>query len=141
LETPKVILHLTSEQLRLLRDESIKTHPVEACALLFGRLIDEEAVVTRVVLTPNVLKSSVRFEVDPQTVFNAFEQADRDGLQFIGLFHSHPAPASPSAVDLKYMKLWGEAVWLILSSGDENIAAFQMIDGDVHQVALKIEEL
>jgi len=136
-----VILHLTSEQLRLLRDESIKTHPVEACALLFGRLIDEEAVVTRVVLTPNVLKSSVRFEVDPQTVFNAFEQADRDGLQFIGLFHSHPAPASPSAVDLKYMKLWGEAVWLILSSGDENIAAFQMIDGDVHQVALKIEEL
>lgn len=136
-----MILHLTSEQLRLLRDESIKTHPVEACALLFGRLIDEEAVVTRVVLTPNVLKSSVRFEVDPQTVFNAFEQADRDGLQFIGLFHSHPAPASPSAVDLKYMKLWGEAVWLILSSGDENIAAFQMIDGDVHQVALKIEEL
>jgi len=136
-----VILHLTSEQLRLLRDESRKTHPVEACALLFGRLIDEEAVVTRVVVVPNLLKSPVRFEADPQTVFNTFEQADRDRLQFIGLFHSHPAPPCPSAVDLKYMKLWGEAVWLILSSGDENMAAFQMIDGDVHEVALKIEEL
>lgn len=113
-----MILRLTGEQLRLLRNESRKAHPVEACGLLFGRLIDGETVVTRVVIMPNVLKSPVRFEADPQTVFNAFEQAERDELQFIGLFHSHPAPASPSAVDLKYMRLWGEAVWLILSSID-----------------------
>ncbi len=134
-----MILRLTSEQLRLLRDESRKNHPVEACALLFGRLIDGEAVVTRVVVMPNVLKSPTRFEADPQTVFNAFEQADRDGLQFIGLFHSHPAPASPSVVDIKYMRLWGEAVWLILSSNDGNMAAFQMINGDIHEVTLKVE--
>lgn len=134
-----MILRLTSEQLRLLRDESRKTHPVEACALLFGRLIDGETVVTRVIMIPNVLRSPVKFEADPQTVFNAFEQADRDELQFIGLFHSHPAPASPSAVDLQYMRLWGEAVWLILSSSDESIAAFQMINGDLHEVALKVE--
>ncbi len=136
-----MILLLKSEQLRLLRDKSRKTHPVEACALLFGRLINGEAVVTRVMMMPNVLKSSTRFEADPQTVFNALEQADRDGLQFIGLFHSHPAPASPSAVDLKYMGLWGEAVWLILSSSDENIAAFQIADGNLHEVALKVEAM
>ena len=134
-----MILRLTGEQLRLLRNESRKTHPVEACGLLFGRLIDGETVVTRVVIMPNVLKSPVRFEADPQTVFNAFEQAERDELQFIGLFHSHPAPASPSAVDLKYMRLWGEAVWLILSSIDGTIAAFKMTDGDLHEVSLKVE--
>ena len=134
-----MILRLTGEQLCLLRNESRKTHPVEACGLLFGRLIDGETVVTRVVIMPNVLKSPVRFEADPQTVFNAFEQAERDELQFIGLFHSHPAPASPSAVDLKYMRLWGEAVWLILSSIDGTIAAFKMTDGDPHEVSLKVE--
>lgn len=134
-----MILRLTSEQLRLLRDKSRKNHPVEACALLFGRLIDGEAAVTRVVVMPNVLKSSIRFEADPQSVFNAFEQADRDGLQFIGLFHSHPAPASPSAVDNKYMRLWGEAVWLILSSSNGNMAAFQMINGNIHKVTLEVE--
>ncbi len=134
-----MIVRLTSEQLRLLMDESRKNHPIEACALLFGRLIDGEAVVTRVVVMPNVLKSPTRFEADPQTVFNAFEQADRDGLQFMGLFHSHPAPASPSVVDIKYMRLWGEAVWLILSSNDGNMAAFQMINGDIHEVTLKVE--
>ncbi len=134
-----MILRLTSEKLRLLRDASRKSNPVEACALLFGRLIDGEAVVTRVVVMLNVLKSSIRFEADPQMVFNAFEQADRDGLQFIGLFHSHPAPASPSVVDIKYMRLWGEAVWLILSSSDGNMAAFQMIHGAIRKVNLKVE--
>jgi len=134
-----VILRLTTKQLSLLRDESRKIYPVETCALLFGKLIDREAVVTRVVVMPNVLKSSVRFEADPQTVFNTFEQADRDRLQFIGLFHSHPAPASPSAVDLKYMRLWGEAIWLILSSSDGNMTAFQMINNNLQEVPIKVE--
>lgn len=133
-----MILRLTNKQMRLLRDESKKTHPIEACALLFGKLIDGEAVVTKVVVTPNVLRSSVRFEADPQTVFNVFEQADREGLEFIGIFHSHPAPARPSAFDLQYMRLWGEAVWLILSSVDGDVAAFQMVKGDLQKVALKV---
>jgi len=55
------------------------------------------------------------------------------------LFHSHPAPAHPSAVDLQYMRLWGEAVWLILSSINSDIAAFQMKNDRVNEVALKIE--
>jgi proteasome lid subunit RPN8/RPN11 len=134
-----VILRLTNEQMRLLRDESGKIHPIEACALLFGRLINREIVVTKVVVTPNVLKSPVRFEVDPQTVFNVFEQADQEGLEFIGIFHSHPTPAHPSAFDLQYMRLWGEAVWLILSSVDGDVAAFQMVKGDLQKVALKVE--
>jgi len=125
--------------LHLLREAARKTHPVEACAILFGRLINDEAMVTKVVVAPNLLQSTVRFEIDPQTVFNAFEQAELEGLCFIGLFHSHPAPAHPSAVDLQYMRLWGEAVWLVLSSVNGGIAAFQMKNGKVNEVALKIE--
>ena len=134
-----MILRLRSQQLHLLREAARKSHPVEACAILFGRLIDDEAMVTKVVVAPNLLQSTVRFEIDPQTVFNAFEQAEREGLSFIGLFHSHPAPAHPSAVDLQYMRLWGEAVWLVLSSVNGGIAAFQMKNDKVNEVALKIE--
>ena len=134
-----MILRLRSLQLHLLRGEARKSHPVEACALLFGRLIDDEAIVTKVVVAPNLLQSTVRFEIDPQTVFNAFEQAEREGLRFIGLFHSHPAPARPSAIDLQYMRLWGEAVWLILSSINGDIAAFRMKNDKVNEIALKIE--
>lgn len=134
-----MILRLRSQQLRLLREEARKSHPIEACALLFGKLLDEEAIVTKIVVTPNVLRSTVRFEADPQMILKAFEQAEHDGLQFIGLFHPHPAPATPSAIDLRYMKLWGRAVWLILSSIDGNIAAFQMVNGEVNEITLKIE--
>jgi len=136
-----MILRLTSEQFCFLKDESGKIHPIEACALLFGRLNCREAVVTKVVVMTNVLESSTRFKADPQQVFDAFEEADRDGLQFIGFFHQHPAPARPSGVDLQYMRLWDEAVWLILSASDGRIAAFQMTDGDLHELTLKVESM
>lgn len=134
-----MILRLRNQQLHLLRWEARKSHPIEACALLFGRLIDDEAIVMKVVVAPNFLQSTVRFEMDPQMVVNAFEQAEQEGLRFIGLFHSHPAPARPSAVDLQYMRLWSEAVWLILSSTNGGIAAFEMKDDKVNEITIKIE--
>lgn len=134
-----MILQLTKEQLQLLRDETRRSHPVEACALLFGKLVKGNAVVTKIVTAPNILRSRVRFEVDPQVVYAAFEKADQEGLQFIGFFHSHPAPPNPSTVDLKYMRLWGDAVWLILSSIDGSIAAFQMVNGEIREIAINIK--
>jgi len=136
-----MILRLTTRQLQLLRKEARKVHPVEACALLFGERIKREALVKRIVMVQNVLQSTTRFEVDPKEFYNAFMQADRDGLEFIGLFHSHPAPAYPSSIDLDYMRLWGDAVWLILSSTHENFSAFQMKDDKVSPVTLKTDKL
>lgn len=135
-----MILQLTGEQLRLLKAEAKRSHPIEACALLFGKRGEGRAVVTKVVVAPNRLKSTVRFEMDPQLVYAAFEEADQEGLQFIGLFHSHPAPALPSSVDLKYMELWGDAIWLILSSTEERAAAFQMTDGKIRKVTINLKE-
>ncbi len=107
--------------------------------MLFGKLTQKEAVVKRVVVASNKLQSTVRFEIDPETFANAFTQADEEGLDFIGLFHSHPAPARPSLIDLKYMKLWGDALWLILSSIDSSLAAYQMRDGKVREVTIRAE--
>jgi proteasome lid subunit RPN8/RPN11 len=134
-----VIILLTSEQLRLLKEVARKSFPVEACAILFGKIVGEEAVVTKIVVAPNILQSSVRFKIDPETVVSAFEQADREGLQFIGLFHSHPAPANPTTTDLQNMKLWPYAIWLILSTTNDGIAAFQITNGKIQKVALKID--
>lgn len=69
----------------------------------------------------------------------AFATADKKGLEFIGLFHSHPAPAVLSSLDLKSMELWGDALWLILSSVDGNLVAYQLTDGELEQVTIKIE--
>jgi proteasome lid subunit RPN8/RPN11 len=122
-----------------LKQEAEKVHPVEACAMLFGKLSQNEAVVKKVEFAPNRLQSTVRFEVDPEKVAAAITEAEKEGLDFIGLFHSHPAPAAPSPIDLKYMKLWGDALWLILSSIDGNLAAYQLTDDAVKEATLRIE--
>jgi len=133
------ILQLTKKQARILRKEGRDKYPVEACALLFGRLAEEKAVVTKIVIASNILRSTTKFQIDPQLVFDSFEHAEQKGLQFVGLFHSHPAPPSPSAIDICYMKLWGDAVWLILSSMDNSMAAFQMVNSKVRRIKVNIE--
>jgi proteasome lid subunit RPN8/RPN11 len=134
-----IIFRITTQQLTFLKETARKVHPVEACALLFGKLTKKEASLERIVVTPNVLASSVRFEIDPQAFYDAFKEAEKDGLEFVGFFHSHPAPAHPSNIDLHFMQLWGDAVWLIFSSVDNNFGAFQFKNGEVSTLTLKSE--
>ena len=134
-----MILVMSGEQIELLRAEAAKNFPVEACALLFGKLAGDRATVTKVVVARNILESSTRFEVDPMFVFSVFEQAEKEGLNFVGLFHSHPAPVTPSKVDLRYMRLWGSAIWLILSTLDGEIAAFQKIEDQLKRVEIEVK--
>jgi len=134
-----VIFRLTSKQLRFLRKVARKSYPVEACALLFGKTAGEESKISKIEVTRNILQSSVRFEIDPETVVKAFQKAEQTGLQLVGIFHSHPAPSNPTTTDLQYMKLWPNTIWLILSTTEKEIAAFQMVDDRVQKLTLKIE--
>jgi len=114
-------------------------HPVEACALLFGRVDSNEAHVSKVAIAPNKLQSTVRFEINPETVFKELNEAEREELDFIGLFHSHPAPTPPSLTDQKGMKLWGDAIWLILSSTKGNLGAYKLMNGEVIEIPIIVE--
>jgi proteasome lid subunit RPN8/RPN11 len=134
-----LILRLHRHHVDLLKQEAEKVHPVEACAMLFGNLSQNEAVVEKVAVAPNELQSTVRFEIDPTKVAAAFTETEEEGLEFVGLFHSHPAPASPSPIDLEGMRLWGDALWLILSSTDGNLAAYQLTDDNVKEAIIRIE--
>ncbi len=132
-------LQLRNSSVNLLKAEARKSHPVEACAMLFGYLTDKEAIVRKIVVAKNELYSTTRFEIHPKTVIKAFAEAEKQGLEFIGLFHSHPAPATPSTIDLKFMKLWGDAIWLILSSTNGRLAAFQTRKGKVTEITIKLD--
>lgn len=132
-----LILRLKRQYANLLEDKARKMFPVEACAMLFGETTQEEAVVKKVVVASNKLQSNVKFEIDPEVFARAFFEAEKEGLDLIGLFHSHPAPASPSSTDLGCMKLWADLVWLIFSSVDGKLAAYQMKKGKVVEVAIE----
>lgn len=133
-----MILRLQPHHVELLKKETEEIHPVEACALLFGKLSQTEAEVKKILVIENRLHSPTRFEVDPTRVAAAIINTEKKGYEFVGLFHSHPAPAVPSSVDLKYMRLWGDIFWLILSSTDGKLAAYQLIGSSVKEATIRI---
>jgi len=72
--------------------------PFEACGLLAG----ENNLVEKVLLIENQAKSRVKFRMDPKEQLNAFDWIETNGLDLIGIFHSHPAgPETVSATDIE----------------------------------------
>jgi len=78
-------------------------YPHEACGLLIGESTDSLVEVMRAVETRNLLAGEAgdRFEVDPGEHVAAQRVARDEGLDVVGVWHSHPDhPARPSARDL-----------------------------------------
>ena len=134
-----MILRLQHNQVDLLQIETNDVYPVEACALLFGKSYINEASVKTIKAVKNRLHSASRFEVDPTDVATIIIEAEKEGLDFIGLFHSHPAPAEPSPIDIKFMHLWGDAIWLILSTTENRLAAYYLMNGKLKEATISIE--
>lgn len=82
-------------------------YPAEACGLLVGRRCGDRVEVFRVTHGRNRLAARGRdcYEMDPDDVRSADDEARRQGLDLVGVWHSHPDhEASPSARD-------GAAAW------------------------------
>jgi proteasome lid subunit RPN8/RPN11 len=106
--------------------------------MLFGKYSEKKVKLEEVKIVPNRLQSSTKFEIDPTIFVAAFYMADEKGLDFIGLFHSHPAPSVPSVIDLKFMKLWEGNLWLILSTTDDTFGAYMLEDSEVKKIPIFI---
>ena len=98
-------LRLRRNHIELLKKEARRVYPIEACGILFGQMSLKNAVVQKVVLAPNILHSGARFEINPETVVKAILESEKKGLHFVGLFHSHPAPARAHGIQYFSVKL------------------------------------
>lgn len=118
-------------------------YPLEGCGVLFGHIDKEKAIIRDVIETENSAKNpSVRFYIDPELFYTILISAEESGLEFLGIFHSHPAQPNPSPWDLEYMKLH-QNVWIIIQSFNREekkpkMKAFQWYDEKVSDVKLKI---
>jgi proteasome lid subunit RPN8/RPN11 len=91
------ILKMQSAHWQSMRRHVIVQAPLEACGLLAGK----QGTVEAVLKVRNAEQSPVRFRMDPQEQFNAFEWIEANGLELIGIYHSHPSgPETASASDI-----------------------------------------
>ena len=134
----KMILWLTKRQISSLIEETKRKYPIESCGLLFGWITKEKAIVKKIVSTQNALESPTEFQIAPEEFVKHLSKAEREGLQLLGFYHSHPAAPKPSIVDTEYMKLWPESIWLIISSIDYSMQAYQMANEKFEKISVKV---
>jgi proteasome lid subunit RPN8/RPN11 len=111
--------------------------PLEACGLLAGKYNWAE----KIILIENQAKSRVEFRMDPKEQLEAFKWIDSNGLDLIGIFHSHPAgPEMVSAADIEAaMYAVTQIIWS-RSKGDWTARGFWIENKQVSEVTLKVTD-
>ena len=127
----------TWEQMRL---DVARRAPEEACGLLAGERKGSQLQASRLFITANLLHSATRYRIDPHEQLAAFNQMEAEGLELVGIYHSHPhGPEEPSPTDLAEA-YYPEAVYLIWSgrNGEWSCQAYSIQQALVTPVRIKI---
>lgn len=82
--------------------DALSAFPDECCGFLFGEEAADERIITVIRVMNNAKEGDKRrrFEIAPKDYVTAERFADENGLQLLGVYHSHPNhPAIPSEHD------------------------------------------
>ena len=124
---------IVDEMLRLARSEP----RVECCGLLAG----VDGVITKIFPAKNALASPTAYEVAPQELFPLFRQMREEGLEHLGIYHSHPATENfPSPSDIELAGYPNLAYFIIspLPAAPNPVRAFFIRDGQVEELEIAI---
>jgi proteasome lid subunit RPN8/RPN11 len=91
-------------------------YPHEACGLMGGKVEGERTVVRALVPLTNERSDSARnrYLIDPEAFRGAQKTLDGEGLEIVGVYHSHPDhPAVPSAFDREHA--WPRLSYVIVA--------------------------
>ena len=128
-------LVIQNKDLNSIMEEFNANKPYEACGVLTGTILGNTATVERAISITNVRRTHSSFELDPQQLYNAWSDADKNGKDIVGIYHTHPSfLAIPSSWDRETMKN-NNSVWLI--AGTDGTKAY-ILDGDIKPVRLEI---
>ena len=128
-------LTLSNEQVQAMLDYVEYHVPLEACGLLAGR----DAKVEKIFFVQNQAQSPVRYVMDPIEQLNAFEWIESNGLNLLGIFHSHPTgPETVSPTDIAQAAY--AVTYIILSRANSSwrTRGFWIENGNFREVTLQI---
>ena len=109
-------LVLGPRHLAAIRQHGEADYPHEACGLIGGMVDGERPVAVQLVPLANHRTDSARnrYLIDPDAFRRAQAKLDRDGLEILGVYHSHPDhPPEPSAFDREHA--WPRLSYVIVA--------------------------
>ena len=115
-----MMLQIPSMILNRIHTHGEAAYPEEGAGLLLGTTRDDVKQVTEIIPLVNAREDVARrnrYLLTPQDYLAAEDEADRLGLDVLGVFHSHPDhPNQPSEFDLQWAMPWFS--YLITSVND-----------------------
>ncbi len=85
-------------------------YPEEGAGLLYGEVRRDDRLVRRARPLPNSFEADGRrrrYRIDPRELIAAESEAEAQGVEVIGVFHSHPDhPAAASETDREWALPW-----------------------------------
>lgn len=119
-----------------MEEHGLREFPNEACGLLAGR--DGEPV--RFFAMKNLDASPVSYRLDPKEQLHVFDEMDDEGLDLVGIFHTHThSEAYPSETYTK-LAFYPDAYYLVMSLSDREhpvLRAFRILEGEITEEVLK----
>ena len=113
--------------LNTIRSELEANKPYEACGVLIGTLDGRTAIVEKAQPITNSKRTVRSFELDPKEHYDAWNEAEKNGREIIGVYHTHPvSSAIPSLWDRETMQN-DPSVWLI--AGADGMRAYVWDNG------------
>ena len=129
-------LVLAQKEKDKLVDHAIEQQPSESCAMLFGKKVGDDWNVKEVFLTQNMDNSQINFTISPEELLKGYQIAQKNQLEVVGVFHSHPnSDAIPSNTDKKFMQN-NPVPWIIFSGVNNDLKAY-LLDSDVIEIPIK----
>jgi proteasome lid subunit RPN8/RPN11 len=95
-------LTLGARERRTIEQHGEASYPHECCGFLLGAARDLTRSVTRVALATNETETDGRrrYVISPESYLRAEKEAEAQGLEIVGFYHSHPdVEAVPSEFD------------------------------------------
>ncbi|MGA3205307.1 MAG: M67 family metallopeptidase [Bryobacteraceae bacterium] len=136
------MIKINSEAWKTMVDHAQSTFPDECCGVMVGRIEGQDKLVTAAFALENAYKGKQedRYEIRPEDLLAADKNARAEGLDLIGIFHSHPdCDAYFSKTDLENSCPWYSFVVLSVKGGKFDHANSFLPNAD--QTAAEKEEL
>jgi len=110
---------------------------MECCGLLAG----SDGIITGIFPATNALASPTSYDVAPKELFQLFRRMREEGLEHLGIYHSHPATENvPSPRDIELAAYPNEAYFIIslLPAAPQPVRAFSIRGGQVRELGIEI---
>jgi proteasome lid subunit RPN8/RPN11 len=133
------VLTISKRQRDAMIATCVRALPDEGCGLLVG---SNDGVVDEVVPSENVAHSAKLYEIDSKLLLRTFRQAEDNGKEVIGVFHSHThSDAYPSPTDVVQAP---DPAWhyllLSLRLVPTVLRSYAIVDGVINEEEVVVEE-